>query len=158
MITHFQILLLVTTLFLSPVWSCPTNCATCDSSNQCSQCFTGYVVTVNNECQKFVVLQGCRVYSRSGTCAGCINGYNLFSGSCYPPISNCATYGPGNTCLACNSNYLLYYGNCYQQSQTTCGLAQGLYQGACVPVAVRHCLNLTNGSCISCEPSTYNTT
>lgn len=153
MIAPFQTLLLLAGIILAPALGCPLNCATCDSASRCSQCFTGYVLTVANECQKFVALQGCRIYSLTGTCAGCINGYNLYSGSCYPPVANCATYGPGNTCVACNNNYLLYYGNCYQQGKTSCGLAQGLYQGACVPIAVRHCLSLVNGACGACESS-----
>ena len=147
----FQTLLLLTGLLLVSTVSCPLNCAACNEFNQCSQCSTGFVLTTDNTCIISVALQGCRVYnSRNGQCAGCINGYNLFSGSCYPPVANCATYGPGNTCVACNGNYLLYYGNCYQQGNTNCGPAQAIFQQACVPVAVRHCLNLTNGACSTC--------
>ena len=153
MITNITILL-VLGLILIPTFSCPLNCAACDTNNQCSQCVTGYVLAIDNTCQRFVALQGCRVYSLNRACAGCQTGFNLFAGACYPPVPNCLIHGPGNTCEQCNNNFLLYYGNCYEQSgNASCSPARALYQRACVPITVRNCLTFSNGICTQCELS-----
>lgn len=154
MIPNIQTLVLLVALLLIPSIACPLNCASCNTDNQCSQCVTGYVVAVDNTCQRFVALQGCRVYSLSRTCAGCQTGYNLFVGACYLPVPNCLVNGPGNTCVQCNTNFLLYYGNCYAQSNgSSCEPARALFRSACVPVTVRNCLTFSNGTCTRCETS-----
>ena len=154
MIPNIQTILLLLGVLLLPSLSCPLNCATCDNNNQCSQCVTGYVIAIDNTCQRFVALQGCRLYSLNRACAGCQTGYNLFAGACYPPVANCSVHGPGNTCVQCNTNFLLYYGNCYSQGNTsTCQAGRGLYQRACVPITVRNCLTISGGVCTRCETS-----
>ena len=81
-----------------PTFSCNvTNCWSCEQSNSCSQCLSGYYKNTNGGCTKLACnVSNCALCSSSTTCSSCSTGYQLTNNTCIfktyeCDIENCMT-------------------------------------------------------------------
>ncbi|KAL4472940.1 hypothetical protein ABPG72_007817, partial [Tetrahymena utriculariae] len=88
------------------------NCQTLLAADQCSVCVSGYALS-NGLC--FQQITNCQTYSFTGQCTTCISGYDVSNGVCITQIVNCQTYSNTNQCSACISGYTVSNGVCIAQ-------------------------------------------
>jgi hypothetical protein len=132
--------------------ACSANCDSCSATDQCTRCIPGYQLLMDSTCKQMNSLQGCQMYTLLGRCGQCMDGFNLFSGFCYPPIANCDQYGPGNTCAQCSANFSSYGDSCFQSNFTDCkDPGTALYRGMCLRVPLTNCQDVTDGICTNCS-------
>lgn len=155
-----------------------TNCATVDSSGNCTSCYYRYVVK-NGSC--VAVSDLCQTWDSNGLCTSCYYGYALTNGVCSytttnTPSSdpNCVSFGADGSCVACSYRYVLINNKCVQVSDqcktwdittalcTTCSEGYIFVNGFCdQPLADPsspdpNCADTdSSGNCIACSPRYY---
>ncbi|KAL4480170.1 hypothetical protein ABPG74_020686 [Tetrahymena malaccensis] len=103
---------------------CPSNCSTCQSTQQCSNCMPGY-----NLSSGLCKIAYCQTYSSTDQCSQCVQGYTINNGLCILQINNCQTYSSNGQCSVCVSGYKVSNGLCIQsidncQTYSTMGQCQ----------------------------------
>jgi len=107
--------------------SCPTNCATCNSSTNCLTCNAGY-----------------NLYN--SLCVTCPSTTFLLQDRCIDCSSTCATCSDASTCLTCKSGYALQGTQCVPCPSNA--FLDGTTCTSC-PEECATCTSLTN--CLSCS-------
>ncbi|KAL7714433.1 Protein serine/threonine kinase [Entamoeba marina] len=121
---------------------CSSNCVTClKTSSTCLSCnhstyLKNYNCIVNDE-----LINSCYIYTASGGCAQCNDGYYRDGLSCTECMKECSTCITNTSCLICNeTNYMTYDGICLPKSSIN---------GCAVEIS-------TTDGCTSCNVGYYN--
>ena len=80
--------------------ACPSNCATCTDTNNCTSCSTGYKFNTYLKCEKICpsgyYFDEAQCVACDSTCKTCIQSGSLYCSTCYPSATlrlNAATHG-----------------------------------------------------------------
>ena len=140
------------------------NCLTCSSNNFCSQCASGYSLTLQGTCQmNTCYVENCQSCSVNNVCQQCNSGYTLTNGNLlniqpsdyinfnmYIATQQCSKNSP----FTCNVNNCLYCMN--QDICSACASGYSLTANGAICTASCNVTNCyactTNNLCISCNP------